>query len=87
MTDSRRKRRIRLELDLDDDDLRLLEGALLAAKAAELAEVQRRDGRLSYGYGTDTARESMDAEIIQSRRRKELLEELLAALAVALNRG
>ena len=68
------------DLDLDADDLEILRGALLAAKAAELAEFQRRAGRLSYGYGSDSAREGMSAELVQLRRRKELLEELLAAL-------
>jgi hypothetical protein len=68
------------DLDLEPDDLDLLRGALLAAKAAELAEFQRRAGRLSYGYGSDAAREGMSAELVQLRRRKELLEALLAAL-------
>lgn len=80
MTDGPVKRRIALELELDADDLRLLEGALLAARAAELAEAQRRSGRLSYGYGSDSAREDMNAEVVQSRRRKELIDALLAAL-------
>jgi hypothetical protein len=68
------------DLDLDADDLDLLRGTLLAAKAAELAEFQRRAGRLSYGYGSDSAREGMSAELVQLRRRQELLEALLAAL-------
>ncbi|MEO8273760.1 MAG: hypothetical protein ABI620_06815 [Chloroflexota bacterium] len=80
MPDAPRKRAVRLEMDLDDEDLALLRGALLAARGAELAELQRRAGRLSYGYGTDSAREGMSAEVVQSRRRKELLDELLAAL-------
>ena len=68
------------DLDLNGDDLEILRGALLAAKAAELAEFHRRAGRLSYGYGSDSAREGMSAELVQLRRRKELLEALLAAL-------
>lgn len=83
MTDGPARRPIRLEIELDDQDLRLLEGALLTARAAELAEVQRRVGRLSYGYGSDSAREDMNAEVLQSRRRKELIDELLAALGRA----
>ena len=70
----------RLELDLDADDAETLRGVLLAAKAAELAEFQRRSSRLSFGYGSDSAREGMSAELVQLRRRRELLEELLAAL-------
>jgi hypothetical protein len=74
------RRPVRLELALDDDDFRLLRGALLAARAAELAEAQRRGARLSFGYGSDSAREDMSAEVVQARRRRELLDELLAAL-------
>lgn len=74
-------RRLRLDLAIEsDDDLRLLRGALLAAKGAELAEMQRRGYRLSTGYGSDSAREGMTAEVAQSRRRMELIDELLAAL-------
>jgi hypothetical protein len=69
-----------IELDLDDDDLRLLRGALLAAKGAELAEVQRRSARLSFGYGSDSAREDMSSEVAQARRRAELLDRLITAL-------
>lgn len=70
----------RLDLDLDADDARILRGALLAARATELAEMQRRGYRLSTGYGSDSAREGMTAEVAQWRRRIELLDELLAAL-------
>ena len=69
-----------IDLDLDANDLDILRGALLAAKAAELAEFQRRAGRLSYGYGSESAREGMSAELVQLRRRRELLEALIAAL-------
>ena len=62
------------------DDLRLLRSALLAARASELAELRRRGGRLSFGYGADAARESMSAEADQVRRRMELLDRLIAAL-------
>jgi hypothetical protein len=70
----------RLDLELDADDARILRGALLAARATELAEMQRRGYRLSTGYGSDSAREGMTAEVAQWRRRIELLDELLAAL-------
>lgn len=74
-------RRVHLDLPIDtDDDLRLLRGALLAAKGTELAEAQRRSSRLSFGYGSDSAREDMNSEVAQSRRRAELLDRLLAAL-------
>jgi len=76
---------IRVAVDLDsEDDLRTLRGAILAARATELSELQRRAGRLSFGYGSDTSRESMDAETRQLRRRIELLDALLALLTGAL---
>ena len=43
-----------LRLTLDDEDRRALRGVLLGARAAELAEVKRRGGRYSFGYGTDS---------------------------------
>jgi hypothetical protein len=64
-----------------DDELRALRGALLAARASELTELQRRAGRHNLGYGSDTARESMTDEVIQLRRRWEMLDRLIAALA------
>ncbi len=74
-------RTLRIDLPIDEaDDLRLLRGALLRARATELADLQRRDARLSYGYGTDSAREGMNAEVDHHRRRIELLDRLLAAL-------
>jgi hypothetical protein len=76
---------IRVAVDLDsEDDLRTLRGAILAARATELSELQRRAGRLSFGYGSDMSRESMDAETRQLRRRIELLDALLASLTGAL---
>jgi predicted ester cyclase len=55
-------------------------GALLAARATELAEARRRELRHSAGYGSDSARDTMSAEAAQRRRRLELLDRLLAAL-------
>jgi len=76
-----RGRAVRLELELDsDDDVDVLEGALLAAKATELAEVHRRSARHTFGYGSDSARETMSDEVAQRRRRVELLDRLIAAL-------
>jgi len=73
----------RLELDLSAEEARVLRGALLAARAAELAELHRRGFRNSYGKGSDSAREVMTAEVEQHRRRIELLDRLIEALATA----
>ena len=70
----------RLQLDLSEDDARALRGALLAARASELASIRRRDTRLFAGYGTDTSREDMTAEMAQHQRRIELLDRLIEAL-------
>lgn len=72
---------MRLEIDLGADDVRILRGALLAARATELGDLQRRDLRLSLGYGSESAREDMSAEMSNRRRRLELLDRLIAALA------
>jgi hypothetical protein len=85
MTDeARAARRLRLEIDVDGDaDVEALEGALLAARAAELAELRRRGDRLSFGYGTESARDSMSAEVVERRRRWTMLDRLIAALREA----
>ncbi len=76
---------VRIDLTLDgDEDLTVLRGALLTARATELAEVRRRDLRLSAGYGTDSAREGMGAEVDRYGRRMELLDRLIVALDLAL---
>ncbi len=72
---------IRIELPIDSvEDIAILRGALLKARATELSELQRRAGRHNLGYGTDSARESMDDETRSLRRRIELLDALIAAL-------
>jgi hypothetical protein len=72
---------LRLEVATDsDEDLAALRGALLAARATELGEVRRRSGRLSYGYGTDSARDTMNDEVGQHQRRLTMLDRLLTAL-------
>ncbi len=72
---------LRLEIHVRGaEDRSLLRGALLAARATELSELQRRAGRLSFGYGSETARQSMDAETRRLRRRIELLDALVDAL-------
>ena len=75
-----RNRTIRVDLPIDDDELAILRGALLSAKATELAEAQRRGFRHSYGKGSDSARTVMTAEVEHHRRRIELLDRLLEAL-------
>ena len=69
-----------IDLELDPEERRVLRGALLAAKATELAEAQRRGFRHSYGKASDAARESMSAEVAHHLRRIELLDRLIAAL-------
>lgn len=81
MTDEAGPRQVDLTFEVDDeDDLRVLRGALLAARASELAEMQRRDLRLFAGYGSDSARDGMTDEIARARRRLELLDRLIVAL-------
>lgn len=74
---------MRIDLELDADDARVLRGALLAARAGELAEAQRRGFRHSYGKGSDSALKTMTAEVAHHRRRIELLDRLIAALEEA----
>ena len=73
----------RLELDLAAEEAQVLRGALLAARATELAELHRRGFRHSAGYGSDSAREVMTSEVEQHRRRIELLDRLIEALPKA----
>ena len=70
-----------IDLDLDSEERRVLRGALLAARATELAEAQRRGFRHSYGKGSDSARETMSAEVAHHRQRMELLDQLIEALS------
>jgi len=72
--------RLRLDLDLDPDDVRVLRGALLAARATELAELHRRGFRHFAGYGSDSARTGLTDEVEHHRRRLELLDRLIKAL-------
>jgi hypothetical protein len=69
-----------MNLDLTNEDARILRGALLKARATELSDLQRRAGRHYFGYGSESARETMDDETRTLRRRIELLDELIAAL-------
>jgi hypothetical protein len=76
-----RRRILRLEVPIgSDDELAALRGALLAARASELSQVRRRGNRMTFGYGSDSAREGMSAEVDQAERRWTMLDRLLAAL-------
>ena len=87
MTERDRPRALGLEIPVDsDDDLEILRGALLAARATELSEIQRRAGRLSYGYGTDSARDTMTDEVVLHQRRRAMIDRLLEALDEAAPR-
>jgi hypothetical protein len=82
------RRTLTISLPVDsDDELRALRGALLAARATELSEVQRRAQRHNLGYGSDSARESMTDEVADRRRRWEMLDRLIAALEAATGSG
>jgi hypothetical protein len=70
-----------IDIELDGEERRVLRGALLAARATELAEAQRRGFRASYGKQSDSAAASMSAEVAHHMRRIELLDRLIAALA------
>jgi hypothetical protein len=63
-----------------EDELTALRGALLAARASELSQVRRRGDRLTFGYGSDSARESMNAEVDRAELRWTMIDRLLAAI-------
>ena len=72
---------IRLDLPVEsDDELEALRGALLAARATELSEARRRGDRLSFGYGSESARDAMTDQVAWAGLRHEMLSRLLAAL-------
>ena len=74
---------IDLSIGLDEAGLEALEGALLRARATELAEVRRRNVRLTAGYGDPTTRDVLDDEGRQAERRYEALSAVLDALRAA----
>jgi hypothetical protein len=75
------RRVLHLEVPIhSDDELSALQGALLAARASELSQVRRRGDRLSFGYGSDSSREGMSAEVDQAERRWAMIDRLLEAL-------
>jgi hypothetical protein len=79
---------LQIEIPLESDaDVAALEGALLAARAAELAQMRRRGDRQAFGYGSASARETMSDEVDQAQLRWTMLDRLLAALKAERTRG
>jgi hypothetical protein len=78
------RRRLRIEIDIESDaELDALEGALLAARASELSQIKRRGARHSFGYGSDSARDTMSDEVDHHERRWAMLDRLIAAVREA----
>lgn len=69
-----------IDIELEPEERRILRGALLAARATELAEAHRRGFRASYEKQSESARAGMSAEVAHHQRRIELLDRLIAAL-------
>jgi hypothetical protein len=87
VSDPRPTRPVRLELPIEsDEEVSALRSALLAARATELTDLNRRAGRHALGYGSDTARDSMTAEAARLRLRHDMLDRLIAALDQATRR-
>jgi hypothetical protein len=78
------RRVLHVEIPIEsDEEVAALEGALLAARASELSQMRRRGDRLAFGYGTDSARETMSDDVAQAQRRWTMLDRLLASLRTA----
>ncbi len=78
------RRVLRLEVPIDtEEEMAALEGALLGARATERSRARRRSDRLSFGYGSESARDTMNDEVEQAELRVLLLERLVAALKEA----
>jgi hypothetical protein len=78
------RRVVRLEIPIEtEEELAALEGALLAARASELSQMRRRGDRQAFGYGSDSARETMSDEVDRAERRWTMLDRLLTALKVS----
>jgi hypothetical protein len=81
-----RRQVLRLAIRIDSEaELTALRGALLAARASELSQVRRRGNRMTFGYGSDSAREGMSAEVDQAERRWAMLDRLLTSLDGSLS--
>jgi hypothetical protein len=75
------RRVLRVDISIEsDDELAALRGALLAARASELSQVRRRGNRHAFGYGSDSARDTMSAEVDQAQCRHDMLDRLIRAL-------
>ena len=84
MSESKGKRVLRLEIPIEsDEELIALEGALIAARAAELSQIRRRGARHAFGYGSDSARETMTDEVDHAELRHTMLDRVLAAVKEA----
>ena len=84
MSKSKGKRVLRLEIPIEsDEELIALEGALIAARAAELSQIRRRGARHAFGYGSDSARETMTDEVDHAELRHTMLDRVLAAVKEA----
>ena len=78
------RRVLRLDIPVDSDaELAALEGALLAARATERSQARRRGDRLAFGYGSDSARDTMTDEVDRAKLRETMLDRLVTALADA----
>lgn len=72
---------ISLEVRADtNEELEALEQALLRARAGELSEVRRHQGRLVAGYGDSTTRQALTGEAGRAELRRTMLDRVLAAL-------
>ena len=75
---------LRLDFPIEsDEEFAALEGALLAARATERSQARRRGDRLAFGYGSDSARETMTDEVDRAKLRETMLDRLITALADA----
>jgi hypothetical protein len=82
------ERVLRIDLPIrNDDELTVLRGALLAARASELAEAHRRGFRHFAGYGSDSARTVMTAEVEHHQRRMDMLDRLIDAVTTSAERA
>ena len=88
MSESEAQRTLRLEIRVEsDEELAALEGALIAARAAELSQMRRRGTRHALGYGSDSARDTMTDEMDHAERRHAMLDRLLMALRSPIDEG
>ncbi len=84
MSKSKGKRVLRLEIPIEsEEELTALEGALIAARAAELSQIRRRGARHAFGYGSDSACETMTDEVDHAERRHAMLDRVVAAVKEA----